>query len=86
LYITVEASPSLGGRELMLVFWSFIALDLFFSLRVFSFSFFTAALDLVCFAWAFSNCHEQGTALPCGAWVSHCGGFSYGGDLGTQSL
>ena len=45
-----------------------------------------AALDLVCFAGAFSNCHEQGAALLCGAWVSRCGGFSYGGDLGTQSL
>ena len=45
-----------------------------------------AALDLVCFAGAFSNCHEQGAALLCGAWVSRGGGFSYGGDLGTQSL
>ena len=26
--------------------------------------------------WAFSSCGEQGLFSRCGAWASHCGGFS----------
>ena len=35
-----------------------------------------AVLGLCCCAWAFSSCGEQGLLFRCGAWGSHCGGFS----------
>ena len=42
-----------------------------------------AALGLHCYSRAFSSCSEwgllflvEGATLPCGTWVSHCGGFS----------
>ena len=30
----------------------------------------------VAVCWLFSNCSEQGLLFGCGAWASHCGGFS----------
>ena len=33
-------------------------------------------LGLCCCAWAFSSCGEWGLLSGCGAWVSHCRGFS----------
>ena len=47
-----------------------IKLDLFF------FFFFFAALGLCCRLWAFLLLWWAGATLPCGVWVSHCGGFS----------
>ena len=35
-----------------------------------------AALDLCCFAHAFCTCGELGLSSNCGAWPSHCSGFS----------
>ena len=45
-----------------------------------------AVLGLCCCARAFSSCGEQGL-LCCGAWASHCGGFSPCGAraLGTRA-
>ena len=45
---------------------------------------FLVALGLCCCAWAFSSCRERGLLSHCGAWPSHCSGFSCGGtwDLG----
>ena len=37
---------------------------------------FLAALGLCCCARAFSSFGEWGATLRCGAWASHCGGFS----------
>ena len=37
---------------------------------------FLAVLGLHCCVWAFPSCCEQGLLSSCGAWVSHCGGFS----------
>ena len=48
-------------------------LFLFFLLFFF---FFLAALGLHCWARAFSSYGEWGATLRCGAWASHCGGFS----------
>jgi len=36
-----------------------------------------AVLGLHCFLWAFSSCGKQGLLSTCGAWASHCSGFSY---------
>ena len=33
-------------------------------------------LGLCCCAWLFSGCSEWGATLRCGAWASHCSGFS----------
>ena len=38
-----------------------------------------ATLGLLCCARAFSSCSERGSTLHCGAWASHCSGFSYCG-------
>ena len=35
-----------------------------------------AALGLHCCVRAFSSCGEPGATHRCGAWASHCGGFS----------
>ena len=35
-----------------------------------------AALGLLCCPWAFSDSGEWGGAVCCGAWASHCAGFS----------
>ena len=40
---------------------------------------FLAALGLRCCTWAFSSCGERGLLFRCGAWASHCSGFSCGG-------
>ena len=40
------------------------------------FVYFLAALGLCCCTRAFSSCGEWGLTLRCGAWASHCGGFS----------
>ena len=42
-----------------------------------------AGLGLYCCPWAFSSCTEFGTAPPCGARASHCGGVSC---CGAQAL
>ena len=48
---------------------------------------FMAVLGLHCSMPAFSSCGEWGAKLCCGAWASHCGGFSHCGTraLGTQA-
>ena len=43
---------------------------------IYLFNLFLAALGFHCCAWAFSSCIERGATLCCGAWASHCGGFS----------
>ena len=40
------------------------------------FIYFLAALGLCCCTWAFSSCSEHRLLSVCGAWASHCGGFS----------
>ena len=35
-----------------------------------------AVLGLCCCTPAFSSCGKCGATLRCGAWASHCGGFS----------
>ena len=37
---------------------------------------FLAALGLCWCTWAFSSCSEWGATPHCGAWASHCSGFS----------
>ena len=48
-----------------------------------------AVLGLCCCTWAFSSCGEgrARSTLHCGAWASHCGGFSCCGAraLGAQA-
>ena len=43
---------------------------------------FMAALGLLCWAKAFSSCGKQGLPSSCGAWASHCRGFSCCGAWG----
>ena len=44
-------------------------------------------LCLGCSTQAFSNCSERGLLYHCGAWASHCSGFSCRAqDLGAQAL
>ena len=38
---------------------------------------FLAALGLCCCSRAFSSCSEWGLLSSCGAWASHCSGFSW---------
>ena len=40
---------------------------------------FGCAGSSLCCTWAFSSCRERGLLSSCGAWVSHCCGFSYCG-------
>ena len=44
--------------------------------KFFFLSFFMAVLGLHCCVQAFSSCSESGLLSSCGAWVSHCSGFS----------
>ena len=37
---------------------------------------FLVVLGLSCCTWAVSSCGEQGLLSSCGAWASHCSGFS----------
>ena len=46
------------------------------SLAYRSYLFFLAAQVFIA-AQAFSSCSEQGLLFSCGAWASHCGGFSH---------
>ena len=41
-----------------------------------SFYLFLGVLGLHCCSWAFSSCGEWGLLCSCGAWLSHCDGFS----------
>ena len=38
--------------------------------------YFLPAVGLRCCAWAFFSCGERELLFICGAWASHCGGFS----------
>ena len=60
-------------------------IHVFFNMFLFTYLF-LAVLGLHCCAWAFSSCGERAT-LRCGAWVSHCSGFSCCGAqaLGTRA-
>ena len=49
---------------------------LFVCLFCFVFVFVLAALGLHCCAWAFLWLWRVGATLRCGAWASHCSGFS----------
>ena len=70
----------------------FLKLFIYF---IYLFNLFLAALALPCCMRAFSSCGERGLLLvavrglliACGAWASHCGGFSCCGAraLGTQA-
>ena len=42
----------------------------------FIYSFFFGCFQVFVAMWAFSICVEQGLLSSCGAWASHCGGFS----------
>ena len=37
---------------------------------------FLVVLDLCGCSWTFSSCSKRGAPFCCGAWASHCGGFS----------
>ena len=39
---------------------------------------FLVTLGLHCCKGTFSSCSEWGLLSSCGAWASHCGGFSWG--------
>ena len=61
----------------------FIYLFIFLKESILFIYLFLAALGLQCCARAFSSCSERGATLHCGAWASHCGGFSC---CGAQAL
>ena len=55
----------------------YIYFSLFFIFKIYLFIYlFLAVLGLRCCVRAFSSCGERGATLRCGAWASHCGGFS----------
>ena len=56
---------------------NWICLFLFIHLFIYLFIYLLAVLGRCCSTWAFPSCGERGWAtLHCGAWASHCGGFS----------
>ena len=54
----------------------FVFLNLFILLFNFIYLFILAVLGLCCCARAFLQLQRAGATLHCGAWASHCGGFS----------
>ena len=46
------------------------------ALHLFTYHFFSAALGVRCYTWAFSSCGKWRLLSSCGAWASHCRGFS----------
>ena len=53
-----------------------IFLLIYLFIYLFLFIYLLAVLGLHCCTRAFSSCGERGAMLHCGAWASHCGGFS----------
>ena len=55
----------------------------FFLIHLFIYLFLTA-LGLRCCTQAFSSCSKRGLLFRCGAWASHCGGFSLLWSMGCR--